>query len=363
MLNYNFLSFLYNLYHNKIFFSKSNRYLKKNNIKSEFGSGYDYLRGGDGRDKLFGGNGDDTLNGGDGGDKLFGGNGNDVLNGGEGEDKLFGGSGNDVLNGGEGEDKLFGGSGDDILKDDSNLKNTDFNQKGYLRVNTLKKFGNDELFGGNGDDRLIFQLGSDKVFGGTGNDRFISLSDSNIPKENKNIPANKDDGNDLEKLSFDSLFYNPNNLSSNDVIFGGEGEDLFIFKLLINAKKEIIEKHTNEDGIINWGMNGVAGENNNYHDHWVEGIGYDVIKDFSVNERDSILLTGHTVQATKLSDIKNKAIIGIYSDQGADEKRGGGAHDLDVLGIIEVNYSGANLFDMNSNLEIVQNDFGIFETI
>ena len=61
MLNYNFLSFLYNLYHNKIFFSKSNRYLKKNNIKSEFGSGYYYLRGGEGKDKLFGGNGDDTL--------------------------------------------------------------------------------------------------------------------------------------------------------------------------------------------------------------------------------------------------------------------------------------------------------------
>ena len=69
-------------------------------------------------------------------------------------------------------------------------------------------------------------------------------------------------------------------------------------------------------------MNGVAGENDNYHDHWVDGIGNDIIQDFNSKEGDRILISGHTVQAILLenNETLNEALIGVYSDQGADGK-------------------------------------------
>ena len=66
---------------------------------------------------------------------------------------------------------------------------------------------------------------------------------------------------------------------------------------MINAKREIILKHVNDDGTINWGMNGVAGENDNeVHDHWVDGFGNDVITDFNREEGDKIRIEGHTTE-------------------------------------------------------------------
>ena len=48
--------------------------------------------------------------------------------------------------------------------------------------------------------------------------------------------------------------------------------DTFRFVALINAKEYIMLKHVNEDGTIEWGMSGVAGENDNLQDHWGEGL-------------------------------------------------------------------------------------------
>ena len=48
-----------------------------------------------------------------------------------------------------------------------------------------------------------------------------------------------------------------------------------------------------ENGMIHW--HGVAGENDNLHDHWVEAIGNETITDFNRDEGDVIKLTGHTV--------------------------------------------------------------------
>ena len=59
------------------------------------------------------------------------------------------------------------------------------------------------------------------------------------------------------------------------MLTGGRGADEFRFQTLINAKEEIIRKHTGDDGNIDWA--GVAGKNNNAHDHWVDGIGGDDI--------------------------------------------------------------------------------------
>lgn len=111
--------------------------------------------------------------------------------------------------------------------------------------------------------------------------------------------------------------------------------------MLVNATKSIVADNSS-DQIINWGMNGVAGENENYHDHWVDGIGRDVITDFSGEggEGDKIVIKGHTAKAMLLRESGSKAVIGLYSDQGDDGERGGGAHDFDVLGEIIVRHDG-----------------------
>ena len=55
---------------------------------------------------------------------------------------------------------------------------------------------------------------------------------------------------------------------------------------MVNAKDEIVAKHVNADGTIDWV--GVTGENNAVHDHWVDGFGNDVIRDFNRAQGDKI---------------------------------------------------------------------------
>jgi hypothetical protein len=118
------------------------------------------------------------------------------------------------------------------------------------------------------------------------------------------------------------------------VLRGGLGEDKFVFKLLLNAKPEILVKYTRADGSVNW--HGVAGENNHVHDHWVESLGNDVILDFDKGEGDQIRIEGHTVAIAAIeygSDAGGAySLIRLRSDQGA----GGGAHNQDRLGTIKV---------------------------
>jgi RTX calcium-binding nonapeptide repeat (4 copies) len=73
----------------------------------------DFMRGGDGVDKMLGQLGNDLLNGGLGDDLLRGLVGNDVLAGLFDDDILDGGKGNDTLIGGKGIDELLGGKGTD----------------------------------------------------------------------------------------------------------------------------------------------------------------------------------------------------------------------------------------------------------
>lgn len=272
---------------------------------------------------------------------------NDIIRARGGDDLVFGHNGNDRLIGGKGSDHLIG---------DSISTRKDFDNKGQL----LKKdFRNDMLKGGVGDDILVDQYGSDKLMGGKGNDTLISISDSGIPDENKKIKPQNNDGNDLDKLQFRRRFFNPEAFESNDRLTGGEGSDTFEWNLLINASKSIVDKNTT-DGIINWGMNGVAGENDNYHDHWVDGIGRDVITDFSGvgGEKDKIIIKGHTVKVELLFEKDLKAVIGLYSDQGNDGERGGGAHDFDVLGKIVVHHDGN--FNFNEDISVIGVDYGAY---
>jgi hypothetical protein len=124
--------------------------------------------------------------------------------------------------------------------------------------------------------------------------------------------------------------------STNDTMVGGAGADKFRFELQVNAKDEIVAKHVNDDGTIDWV--GVTGENNATHDHWVDGFGNDVIRDFNRAQGDKIEISGHTAEVQSIQHLDSNgdgrndySVITVISQQGA-----AGAHDEDLLGTITV---------------------------
>jgi hypothetical protein len=62
-------------------------------------------------------------------------------------------------------------------------------------------------------------------------------SQAGTPIENPDIPADTNDGNDLDKLDFSSRFASPNGASA--TFSGTEGANIFEFEALLNAKPEI----------------------------------------------------------------------------------------------------------------------------
>ncbi len=276
---------------------------------AEGGAGNDLLMGGNDDDLLLGGAGDDSLDGGADRDKLAGGLGRDTLFGGMGDDQLFGGVGGDSLDGGRNDDSVVGGAGGDMLRGNTG---NDALWGGD---------GNDTLEGGDGNDVLAGGFGADRLYGGRGNDTLISRSDAGEPP----IWQAPDD----PRMTSDSF-------ASADTLYGGAGRDLFRFEFVINALEEVAEAHADASGWINWG--GVAGENDGYHDHWVDGIGTDWIMDFSRAQGDRIEIAGHTVHVHvhhKDCDgdgLADDTCIEVFSNQGAN----GGAHHLDRLGHINV---------------------------
>lgn len=172
------------------------------------------------------------------------------------------------------------------------------------------------------NDKVYLGEGAQVVEAGAGRDTIWSYSDGGEPD-----PAQTDGAEGRVNPAIMEE-------AANDVLMGGQGADLFAFNLLLNAKQEILEKHTRDDGSVNWRR--VAGENENVHDHWVEGIGDDEIRDFSNQDKDKILLRGHTVEIASIEygedDGGDYSLISLRSQQGDN----GGAHDEDPLGTIKV---------------------------
>jgi Ca2+-binding RTX toxin-like protein len=252
--------------------------------------------------------GHDHLNGSTSGNTLFGGS---------GDDDVSGMAGNDMLNGGTGADKLWGGS------------------------------GNDNLSGGNGADLLVGGFGADRMDGGSGNDVLLSRSDAG------EMVAAQDGTTQIfaeETAAFKAV---------NDTLTGGAGGDTFRFEGMVNAKDEIVAKHVNDDGTIDWV--GVTGENNDVHDHWVDGFGNDVIRDFNRAQGDKIEISAHTAEVQSIvykdsnGDGKNDySVITVISQQG-----NAGAHDEDLLGTITVY---GNLVKQ-SDITVTQTVYGAYESV
>jgi Ca2+-binding RTX toxin-like protein len=122
------------------------------------------------------GAGDDFILAGSEGTVIFSGTGNDVIMGGAGDDTIYGGEGDNLLMGEAGNDFIQGGSGNDVIYGGS---------------------GNDTLIGGGGSD--IFAWSADDLgLGGTD-----TIQDFTIGQD---------------KLRFDNLFGNPDNITMDDVL-------------------------------------------------------------------------------------------------------------------------------------------------
>jgi Ca2+-binding RTX toxin-like protein len=255
--------------------------------------------------------------GGSGHDHLNGSAANNVLFAGGSADTLAGMAGNDTLNAGSGDDKVWGGS------------------------------GNDNLNGGSGNDLLVGGFGADRMDGGTGNDVLLSRSDAG------EMVAAQDGTTQIfadETAAFKAV---------NDTMTGGRGADTFRFELQVNAKDEIVAKHVNADGTIDWV--GVTGENNAVHDHWVDGFGNDVIRDFNRSQGDKIEISAHTGEVKSIEHKDSNgdgradySVITVISQQGD-----AGAHDEDLLGTITVY---GNLVRA-SDITVDQTVYGAYEKV
>ena len=250
-------------------------------------------------------------------DHLNGTTSNNTLFGGAKEDTLAGMAGNDTLNGGSGDDKVWGGS------------------------------GNDNLSGGTGADLLVGGFGADRMDGGAGNDILAQ-------------PLGfRRDGRGPGRHDADLRGRNRGVQGRQRYADRRRGADTFRFEGHVNAKDEIVAKHVNADGTIDWV--GVTGENNATHDHWVDGFGNDVIRDFNRAQGDKIEISAHTGEVQSIvhkdsnGDGRNDySVITVISQQG-----NAGAHDEDLLGTITVYGNLVKASDITTD----QTVYGAYEKV
>ncbi|MGI9390912.1 MAG: LamG-like jellyroll fold domain-containing protein, partial [Boseongicola sp.] len=264
-----------------------------------------------------------------------------------GDDTISGLGGNDGIDGRAGDDLLDGGAGNDVI------------EGGY---------GDDHLIGGTGNDTLDGGRGSDLLEGGDGDDVLLSRADTGEQRAGQLVleDPSRPDGNSIDYDYLKLFDWVDQEIVGDDVLVGGGGADHFKFETLINGKKDILLDNTNDDRTIDWTMMGVAGENKYIHDHWVDGLGIDVIADYNKAEGDTISVIGHTTNVEvdyhtvdtdgDGVDDSTVSVITAYSQQG----NGGGAHDEDYLGYIVVYGDRVEEGDVETNAGV---HYGIVDTI
>ena len=257
--------------------------------------------------------------------------GDDAETGAQVRNIIEGQGGDDTIDGAGGDDEIYGGYGDDSIE------------------------------GGDGDDVIDGGRGSDLISGGAGNDLLISRSDAGEQRIGQlalGDPTRPDPDHEVnaERQKLKGWEYQP--LVADDIMIGGEGNDTFLIAPQINAKLDIIRKHVKSDGTINWA--GVAGENDELHDHWVDSFGIEIIADYVAAE-DQIAVIGHTANVyvdyrDTDGDGDEESIITVISNQHG----GGGAHDDDLIGQIIVHGDRVEEDDVITDTNVT---YGVFETI
>jgi Ca2+-binding RTX toxin-like protein len=253
---------------------------REGNDKVRSGDGDDQVWGGEGNDHLDGGKGDDTLYGEAGNDYLKGRDGNDTLDGGAGNDSLHGYEGNDQLRGGEGNDRLSGGSGDDTLV------------AGIGDDKLSGEAGADNLEGGEGNDHLDGGAGNDTLSGGAGNDYLKGR-----------------EGNDtLDGGAGDDRLYGH---AGNDTITTGDGVDK------VHAGEGDDHVYAGSDGDADY-LYGDGGADTFYFQVEGEGIGDDMVKDFSSEDGDRLILGGEDLSYEILQLSSTKSRLDLTNKAGDD---------------------------------------------
>ncbi len=203
---------------------------------------------------------------------------------------------------------------------------------GFRYVNGA--YGDDVVIGTSKADTLDGGEGEDQIDGGDGDDLIISRSDGREPVIAQLYDAEDDPYGEIDPQT--RTLYPDQPIASDDVLTGGGGADTFRFEILVNAKRDIILKHVNDDRTIDW--HGVTGENRLVHDHWVDRIGDEVITDFNHAEGDTIEFVGHTVDVYKVTHqdsdgdgVLDSSVLHVQSNQG-----NAGAHNKDQLGTVTV---------------------------
>ena len=251
-------------------------------------------------------------------DHLNGTTGSNTLFGGAKEDTLAGMAGNDTLNGGSGDDKVWGGSGNDNLSG------------GYRRRSSRRRLRRRPDGWRHRQRHAAQPVGCGRDGRGPG-------------RHDADLRGLK------PRRSRRSTIRSPAALAPTPSAS----------KCKVNAKDEIVAKHVNADGTIDWV--GVTGENNATHDHWVDGFGNDVIRDFNRAQGDKIEISAHTGEVKSIQhkdsngDGRNDySVITVISQQG-----NAGAHDEDLLGTITVY---GNLVKQ-SDIAVTQTVYGAYEKV
>ena len=219
-----------------------------------------------------------------------------------------------------------------VLHGSDNGESLDAIQYGVTEVHG--GYGDDTLIGTSGNDVLNGGHGEDRLDGGDGDDLLVSRADGREPEIAQDYGREDDPDREIDPNT--RTYYPDQPIVADDVLIGGSGADTFRFEVLINAKPAKILKHTMDNGMIHW--HGVAGENNEVHDHWVDRLGSEVILDFDRSEGDRIEVIGHTVDVYRLEhidtdgdNILDASVLYVQSNQG-----NAGAHNKDQLGTITV---------------------------
>ncbi|MFC3230920.1 hypothetical protein ACFOGJ_26985, partial [Marinibaculum pumilum] len=170
------------------------------------GSGYDWIRAGDGDDTIDAGSENDTVYGGDGDDSIDLGDGYNYGEGDDGNDTITGGAQNDTLKGESGDDVLAGGGGYDYIDGSSGSDTASYaGATGGVTVDLGN--GNWQNIGADqGADQLV---SIENVIGSSHND---TLTGSNADNR---VEAGA--GNDLGIVDYDE--------SDGDMFDGGSGND------------------------------------------------------------------------------------------------------------------------------------------